>query len=138
MKLGSSWAYFVSFGLAVAQNTTDKPAFEVASVKPSDPNPSSPLWTGMTADPGMVRYTNITVRTCIRAAYGVRDFQIEGPSWLDGARFEITARLPPRASVDQIPEMLQALLVERFKLTLRRDSKEQSVYALMIGQGGPK
>jgi uncharacterized protein (TIGR03435 family) len=110
----------------------------VASVKPSDPNPSNPLWIGMNADPGMVRYTNITLKDCIRAAYRVRDFQIQGPDWMSSGRFEITAKLPPGASPDEIPEMLQSLLEERFKLTLRREMKEHSVYVLLAGKDGPK
>jgi uncharacterized protein (TIGR03435 family) len=40
------------------------------------------------------------------------------------ARFEIDAKLPPGANTDQIPEMFQALLEERFKLTWRRETKE--------------
>src|SRR5262249_2270617 len=39
---------------------------------------------------------------------------------------------------DQAPKMLQALLAERFKLVLHRDTKEQSVMALVVGNGGPK
>lgn len=86
----------------------------------------------------MVQYTNITLKDCIRAAYRVRDFQIQGPSWINDDRFVITAKLPAGAEWDQIPEMLATLLEERFKLTLRRDSKEQSVYALITGKTAPK
>ena len=96
------------------------------------------MFIGMKADSGMVKYTNITLKDCIRAAYRVRDFQIDGPCWINDARFEITATLPAGASFDQIPEMLATLLEERFKLTLRRASREQSVYALVAGKGGPK
>jgi uncharacterized protein (TIGR03435 family) len=138
MRSGAICACFVSAAVAFAQPAPNKPAFEVASVKPSDPNPSNPLWIGMNADPGMVRYTNITLRDCIRAAYRVRDFQIQGPDWITSARFEITAKLAPGALPDQIPEMLQGLLEERFKLTLRREMKEQSVYLLLVGKDGPK
>jgi uncharacterized protein (TIGR03435 family) len=132
-----SWIFSIALS-ALAQQAADKPAFEVASIKASDPNPSSPMWIGMSADAGMVRYTNITLRDCIRAAYRVRDFQIQGPQWISDARFEISAKLSPGAPPDQIPEMLQTLLAERFKLTLRRDSKEQSVYALIAGKSAPK
>jgi uncharacterized protein (TIGR03435 family) len=34
--------------------------------------------------------------------------------------------------------MLQALLAERFKLVIRRETKHQSVYALVVAKGGPK
>lgn len=124
--------------MALAQQPTDKLSFEVASIKPSNPNPSNPMWIGMNSDPGMVRYTNITLKDCIRAAYLVRDFQIQGPEWITAARFEIDAKLAAGASPDRIPEMLQVLLKDRFKLTIRRDTKEQSVYALTVGKGGPK
>jgi uncharacterized protein (TIGR03435 family) len=136
-----SWiisACLVSRSLALGQQPADKPVFEVASIKPSDPNPSSPMWIGMNADAGMVRYTNITLKDCIRAAYRVRDFQIEGPEWFNDARFEITAKLAVGAPQDRIPEMLQSLLAERFQLTFRHDMKHQSVYALEVGRGGPK
>jgi uncharacterized protein (TIGR03435 family) len=41
-------------------------------------------------------------------------------------------------SKDQLPRMLQALLAERFHLSVHRESKEQSVYALIQGKSGPK
>ena len=115
-----------------------EPRFEVASIRPSDPNPQNPMFIGMSADGAMVTYTNITLLDCIRGAYLVRDFQIVGPDWMAKARFEINAKLPAGASADQIPEMLKALLAERFKLELRRETKEQKVYALLIGNGGAK
>jgi len=123
---------------AFAQQARDEFRFEVASNKPSNPNPDNPMFIGMSADGAMVKYTNITLGDCIRGAYRVRDFQIVGPDWMTKARFAISAKLPPGASGDQIPEMLQALLVERFKLEIRRDLKEQNVYALMVGNGGAK
>jgi uncharacterized protein (TIGR03435 family) len=126
------------FGLAFAQQPTDKPAFEVASIRAFDPDSSRQMWTGMSVDAGMVRYTNISLKQCIRTAYRVRDFQIEGPVWTNDARFEITAKLAAEAQQSQIPEMLRSLLAERFKLSLRRDMREQSVYAMVVGKDGPK
>jgi uncharacterized protein (TIGR03435 family) len=125
-------------GLAFAQQAPDGPRFEVASIQATDPNPSNPMFIGMSADGAMVKYTNITLRDCIRGAFRVRDFQIVGPNWMDRARFQINAKLPAGASLDQIPEMLQALLVERFKLEIRRDMKEHNVYALVVGNDGAK
>jgi uncharacterized protein (TIGR03435 family) len=138
MKALTICAFFVSLFSAFAQQNTDKPSFEVASVKPSDPNPSNTMWVGMSADRALVTYTNITMKDCIRAAYRVSDFQIIGPEWTNNSRFEITAKLAAGASPNQIPEMLQALLAERFKLTVRREMKEQSVYALTVAADGPK
>ncbi len=138
MKAFAIFACFAGLGLAFAQQPPDGPRFEVASIKASDPNPSNPMFIGMSADGALVQYTNITLLDCIRGAYRVRDFQIVGPNWMSSARFQISAKLPPGASADQIPEMLQALLAERFKLEIRRDMKEQNVYALVVGNGGAK
>ena len=48
------------------------------------------------------------------------------------------AKLPDGAKEDQVPEMLQTLLAEHFKLTFHRQSKEQNVYALVVAKGGHK
>ncbi|HEX4274897.1 MAG TPA: TIGR03435 family protein [Bryobacteraceae bacterium] len=127
-----------SFASGFALQAQEMPAFEVASIKPSDPNPSNRMFIGMKADAGMVHYTNITLKDCIRAAWRVRDFQIQAPDWMNTAHFEITAKLPTGASMDQIPAMMQGLLAEKFGLTLRHDTREQSVYALVAGKTGPK
>ncbi len=119
------------------QRQAGKPAFEVASIKPSDPNPANTIWVGMDANAGMVQYRNITLQDCIRAAYRVRDFQIRGPAWIRDDRYEISAKLGSGGQ-DQIPEMMQSLLEERFKLSLRRDRKDQLVDALSPDQGGPR
>jgi uncharacterized protein (TIGR03435 family) len=142
MKSFAIGVCLASLGLVFAQQAPNEnraePRFEVASIKPSDPNPDSPLFIGMSADGALVKYTNITLRDCIRGAYRARDFQIVGPDWMTKGRFEISAKLPAGASTDQIPEMLQALLEERFKLEIRREVKEQNVYVLFVGNGGAK
>ena len=43
-------------GVAFAQETKDRPSFEVATVKASDPNPQNALLVGMAADPSIVRF----------------------------------------------------------------------------------
>jgi len=74
----------------------------------------------------------------IRTAYRVKAYQVAGPDWMNVERYDIQATIPEGASPDQVPEMLQTLLAERFKLTFHRDSKEHSVYALVVAKGGPK
>jgi uncharacterized protein (TIGR03435 family) len=133
-----SAASLVALGLVFTLQAADKPAFEVSSVKATDPNPENTAFIGMTADGARVKYTNITLRDCIRGAFRVRDFQIAGPRWMTNARYEINATLPAGASMDQIPEMLQSLLEERFKLEIRREQKDTDVYSLVVANGGAK
>jgi uncharacterized protein (TIGR03435 family) len=122
-------------GLA-QQPVPPPPAFEVASVKPADPKPGEVL--RMAEDPGRVNYVNLNLRDLLARAYGVKPYQIQGPSWIDSERYNITAKLPEGVSRDRIPAMLQALLAERFRMTVHRESREISVYALIVGKDGPK
>jgi uncharacterized protein (TIGR03435 family) len=122
----------------LAQPATPKLAFEVASIKPSEPSPNGMLRIGMSADNAGIRYSNVSLKDCMRIAYSVKDFQIEGPEWIDNQRFDIVAKLPGGGTQEQIPEMLQSLLADRFKLTFHRDTKEHAIYALIVGKNGPK
>lgn len=124
------------------------PTFEVASVKPSEPiTPamvaSGKLHAGMKIDGKRVDIGNFGLLQLICKAYDVKTYQVTGPSWLkavglSGQRFDIVANLPEGATKEQVPQMLQALLAERFKLVLHKETKDQAVYAMVIGKGGLK
>ncbi len=129
------WILFLACCAAFGQQ---KMAFEVASIKPSQPMGMGRVRIGMQADGSMLRYTNVSLKDCIRVAYRVKEFQVQGPDWLGSQRFDIVAKLPEGAKEDQVPEMLEALLAERFKLALHRDRKEHAIYALVAAKGGPK
>src|SRR5690242_9769861 len=78
---------------AASQTPAEKPAFEVASVKPNDSG--SRASSSSTMPGGGFRATNITLRLLILTAYRLKGFQlIGGPDWLDSARFDISARAP--------------------------------------------
>ncbi len=64
--------------------------------------------------------------------------QIIGPSWLDTDCFVVNAKIPEGATKDQLPEMFQALLVERFKLASHKETRLRSGYALVVDKNGPK
>jgi len=83
---------------------------------------------------------NYTLLQLITKAYDVKSYQVQGPSWMTpvAQRFDIVANLPAGATKEQVPQMLQALLAERFKLVIHRDTKEHNVYALVVAKGGAK
>ena len=122
--------------------------FEVASVKPAGPlDPvavaSGKMRVGMKVDGAICDIASFSLRDLIRTAYEVKDYQITGPDWLgsnpmSAQRFNIQATMPEGATEKQVPQMLQALLTDRFKLTFHRDTKDHSVYALIVGKGGAK
>jgi uncharacterized protein (TIGR03435 family) len=140
--LGSMWKgilLVLAAGAALGQT----PAFEVASVKPAAPLDRSQMLSGqmhvgMKIDAARVDIGSMSLAELIRIAYRVKAYQVSGPDWMASERFDVLAKLPEGASSAQVPEMLQALLAERFKLTMHRESKEHAVYALVVGRNGPK
>ena len=117
---------------AFAAQSPATPKFEVASVKP---NVSGSTNSSSADSPGSYRAVNLPLRRLIAIAYRIslpfdRE-RIVGPSWIDTARFDVTARMPADARSQQIPEMMRALLAERFALAARFETREDQVYALV-------
>jgi uncharacterized protein (TIGR03435 family) len=124
---------------AQTQTTTlvSQLAFEVVSVKRSEPS-VGPIPVGIDTEPGKLTARNETLKDLIRAAYGVRGYQIVGPDWLSSERYDIVAKASKPVGEDQLMQMLQPLLAERFKLALHRDKKDLTVYALVVDKNGSK
>jgi uncharacterized protein (TIGR03435 family) len=121
--------------IALAQEAA-RPSFEVASIKP---NTSASGNTGLRFTPGRLTIENAPLRYLITWAYNVRVFQLSGgPGWVDSAKFDIAAKAEGNASPDQMRLMLQTLLEQRFKLSLRRETKEHALYALAAAKTGLK
>jgi uncharacterized protein (TIGR03435 family) len=130
---------------AVCLQAQDKPAglaFEVASIKPArniqEQALSGKLHVGMKIDGARVDIGAMSIADLLQFAYKVKVFQISGPDYMKSERFDILAKLPDGAKEDQVPEMVQALLADRFKLQMHREMKEHSTFALVVAKGGPK
>jgi hypothetical protein len=125
----------LSLGAAFGQSTTDRPAFEVASIKPSPPGTRG---KSIRSSPGG-RFTakNADLEMLMKTAYGVQDFRISGgPGWLNSEGYDITAKAESNVSGKQVLKMVQTLLEDRFKLVLHRETKELPIYALVIAKRG--
>jgi len=129
--------FAASFVAVTAQLPQSGRSFEVASIRPGASATAEMIAIRMNVDRSMIHYVNVSVRDLIRVAYGVKEFQVNGPEWMRN-RFDIEAKYPDGATRDNVPEMLQSLLRDRFKLQLHRETKEQAVYALVVGKNGPK
>jgi uncharacterized protein (TIGR03435 family) len=82
---------------------------------------------------------NFRLMQLIMKAYDVKMYQVQGPSFLmAGQAFDIVANLPQGATKEQVPEMLQKLLAERFKLQVHTDKEPRAVYAMVVTEGGAK
>ena len=113
------------------------PAFEAASIKPSKDAPDS--GSGITETKGRIRGRYVTLKRCVRGAYGVEEARIlGGPTWVDEDRYDIEAKAAGPAGDHELMVMLQSLLAERFKLAFHRETRALPGYALVLGKGGLK
>jgi uncharacterized protein (TIGR03435 family) len=120
--------------------------FEVASVKPSNPNPTGPLGGTPMVLPALGRLTaqNVTLRMLVMTAYNRQPFEIVGGTpWWNSNKFDITAKAEDgSAGLDQMRTMLQGLLADRFKLKAHAETREVPIYSLVLARGdgrlGPK
>jgi uncharacterized protein (TIGR03435 family) len=113
----------------------DTPAFEVASVRPSSEQVSQTS-VGVHIDGSQVRIVGLPLKLYVGMAFGLKPQQIVGPDWLGQPRFDVAAKIPDGAPPRQVPQMLQALLAERFQMKSHREQKEFAVYALTVSKDG--
>jgi uncharacterized protein (TIGR03435 family) len=112
--------------------------FEVASIKPAAAGtPAGGAYLLMPGGTFVGR--NLTVKRLVMEAYAMSDFQIHGgPAWIDSQRYDIDAKAEGLANADQLRQLMEALLADRFKLTIQRSTKELPIFLLVAGKGGPK
>ena len=126
---------------ACGQITTAAPAFDVASVRVSQIGKAGGEGSrrqSIQFSPDSVTMRNVSFRSCIQWAYHVMDYQITGPDWLATERYDIAAKSADTVPEDQLRQMLQGLLADRFKLALHHQVKELPAYVLLVAKGGPK
>lgn len=112
-----------------------QPAFEVAAIKPADPNANG---SSTHSNFGRITMENVSLKDCIERAFSVKNFSLSGPPWLDSARFNIVAKPPDGTPREQFNAMLQTLLADRFKLAFHRETKVMPAYALLVEKKGLK
>jgi bla regulator protein BlaR1 len=119
------------------------PAFEVVSIKPNRTGARSSGFHR--AGGGNLNAINVTLKTLIGYAYDVRGYQISGgPPWIDSERYDILAKpegteLDSRtARVELMRHRVQALLADRFQLTITKTTKELPMFTLVVAKNGPK
>ena len=123
-----------------AQQAQEPPPiqFEVASVKPSDPD-SQGGGIRPTAGNGGYWARGINVRTLVFIAFSVTDRQLSGaPAWFNTERYDIDAKAGKPGTVDELHRMLQSLLADRFQMKFHREIRQLPVYTLTIDKGGLK
>jgi uncharacterized protein (TIGR03435 family) len=131
---------FVAFVLAALCSGQEgrRLTFDVISIRPSSAgaqdNRIQPLPGGQTYEA-----RNMQVKQMFSFMYRIPLGQISGgPSWLDDARWDIEAKADRSYNLDDLHTMFQNLLVDEFKLKLRKEVKEVPIYALLVDRSGLK
>jgi bla regulator protein BlaR1 len=137
-------------------NAALAPAFETASIKPSNSEPMAGFeivgkpFHGIMWKADRLMATNFTLHGLVRVAYAIQDDLIlGGPDWVNSEGFDIDAKIG-KSAIDEMQRhgrvngvsgrtlMFQALLSDRFKLKFHREIRELPVYALVIPGNGSK
>jgi uncharacterized protein (TIGR03435 family) len=139
--------------VVTGQNVPSPLTFEVSTVKPASGDDHHIM---LQMQPGGgLRTMGTPVKMLIMQAYDVRRYQITGgPAWLDTEAYDITAKpaspdaesKDPREMTDadrktiqeKMRARLQALLADRFQLTIHHETKEQPIYTLVVAKSGSK
>jgi bla regulator protein BlaR1 len=124
-------------------------AFAVASIKQSNSEDSRSS-TFQYLPGGRFVARGIPLYMIIADAYNLpfqSDRLTRGPDWIRETAYDIEAKaeegafpagVTGKVRDDKIRLMLQTLFAERFKMVMRREIKELSVYAVLVRRSGPK
>jgi uncharacterized protein (TIGR03435 family) len=142
LKTMRALPFVVSFALsssvALGQATTTAPAFDVASVKPSQHSVGPDYNNQLTYAPAGISARNVTLKRLLAEAYHLQQNQVLGPNWLNQNEYDIDARAAGVVTKEQMALMLQSLISQRFNLTQHSETREMRVYELVVDKSGAK
>jgi len=123
---------------------SEKKSFDVASVKTTTARGRA----SMSTDGGRFSAPISNLWTLLRWAYRppqggpifYNEYQIIGaPDWMQVARFSIEAKAEAegrQVPVEEMQQMLQSLLEDRFQLKVHRETRLMPIYELAVAKGG--
>ena len=140
-------ACFVCSASMVGAQSSPPLSFEVASIRQieyteqvRDEVLAGTRRPRTTVTDSRVSITYTSLAEIVRRAFRLLEqpWRLAAPEWLNDSRFDLQATIPAGAKTDQVPEMLQALLAQRFALVAHRESREVSGHALVVRGDGAK
>jgi uncharacterized protein (TIGR03435 family) len=130
---------FLLVALSMSGQTPRPHEFEVASVRPI-PSSQELRQTVLDIRPGSFDAEFAALRQLAGVAYSIQRVRVVGgPGLMDSDRYEVHAKAEnAAATADEVREMLQPLLADRFKLAVHRETRQLPAYTLSLGNGGSK
>ena len=129
----------IAFGLLAVMAQSDRPAYEVVSIKISDSGSNGMSGYIGIGRGGAISLRNVTLHFLIGMAYELPDYRIAGgPAWMEALRYHVDAK--PTSSVSQsvARQMMQTLLADRFRLQVHHENKTVGGYRLAAPKGDAK
>jgi uncharacterized protein (TIGR03435 family) len=142
MILLTATASFAAQNSAAATNSIagdPAPAFDVATIKRSDPN--STYNSGFHLNGRHISCTKETLASIFSVAYGIHVKQIvNAPDWLSKDRYDIDGISDTQSepTLPQMQGMYRKLLADRFHLIFHPETRQLPIYALIVTKGGPR
>jgi len=128
-----------------AAQQTSQPllVFDVASIKPYGPNN---LRISIHNKPDGIAVSGMPMHMILREALGVTNDRLLGePAWVATNRYDVDAKVAPedapkfkQLTYQQQWQMLLPVLEDRCALKFHHETRELTVYALVVAKGGPK
>ncbi|HET9831311.1 MAG TPA: M56 family metallopeptidase, partial [Vicinamibacterales bacterium] len=116
---------------------TGNAAFDVTSVKPN--NSGSGMIRMLPAANGGWQAENVPLGMLVRLAYQLQDNQIVGgPKWLFEDRFDVMGSGTAPGHDGPMFDKVKQMLADRFKLVTHVETREQSMYALVLARSDGK
>lgn len=140
LRLALAGCCAAATGMVSAQEPSLQPSFEVVSIRPGSGRQTD-LGNGFrvlgaiqggpgSSDPERLSGNSVSIKSLVLRAYGVKNYQVRGPAWIDDARYDIQAKVPAGVSRNQLDLIFQRMLQERFHLRMHlRDSVSADVCA---------
>lgn len=134
LRYSHSFGLLVAFTLLAADVGAQKRSFEVASIRSTTVSVPSSL----TVSGERVTIRNYQLRSLLLLALGPEAYQVAAPEWVREFRFDIQALMPSGSTRDHVPEMVHALLVDRFGLITHIEQRSLSAYDLIVNGNQPR
>jgi uncharacterized protein (TIGR03435 family) len=118
-------------------------AFEVVSIRavsrPSPPEIQAGTRAfGIKIDGARAAFSAYPLLFMVNYAFRVPLQQVAAPDFARDQVFDVQATLPEGAKAEQVPEMVQVMLAERFKLAYHHESRDYPLTFLTVGKNGMK
>jgi uncharacterized protein (TIGR03435 family) len=131
--------FFLLLAMAAAAFAqTAATTFDVISIRPAAVVIRDPHAFPIHFSPASVTMRSVTLKSAIAWSWSVMDNQVQGPGRLDRDCYDVIAKTGAPHTEDDLRRMFQAVLAERFGVSVHRERKEMQAYVLTVDKKGLK